>query len=754
MVVLGVAAWCGGLLALLGPGWVPPALAAGALAGIGTAARRGRPTGLALACVVVGSAVAGCALVRAEANSTGPVSRLAEQRAVVTLEARVTSDPVTRTGRYDDFVVVRLSVSRVDGRGRTFSTRAPVVVLADETWADLELGSVVRARGRLDVPDDRGVAAVLAGSPGPVVVDPPAGPFGAAETVRAGIREAVSGTGPEARALVPALVVGDDRQMSPEVVADFRTCGLTHLAAVSGTNLTLVVGFLLLVARGIGARGRALTLVGIVGVAGFVLLARPEPSVVRAAAMGSVALVSLGTSGRTRGARALGVATVSLLLVDPWLVLSAGFALSVLATAGILFVAPSFRDRLRRWLPRWAAEAVAIPLAAQVACTPVVAALSGEVSLVAVAANIAVAPAVAPATVLGLVAGLVVLVAPPLGSLLGLGAGACGGWIVLVATQLAQLPVPAVDWSSRVVPIALLTGCCAAAAWCAGWVLARRRRTAVATLALALVVLRPLPEPGWPPEGWVLVACDVGQGDGLVLNAGGGRALVVDVGPEPEAIDTCLSRLRVEEVPMVVLTHFHADHVDGLAGVLDGRRVGEILTTPLRDPSYGAAAVDAQAARHQVRIRSPGLGDAGRVGAVSWRVLGPPEPPPDPGSEGSIANNASLVLLAEVAGVRVLLPGDVEPEAQAVLRRVVPGLTVDVLKVPHHGSRHQDTDWLLGLDAGVALVSVGEDNGYGHPSTDLVAALARDGALVRRTDLAGDVAVLVDDGDLRVRAGG
>src|SRR5688572_12982362 len=99
MVVLGVAAWCGGLLALLGPGWVPPALAAGALAGIGTAARHGRPTGLALACVLVGSAVAGCALVRAEANSTGPVARLAEQRAVVALEARVTSDPVTRTGR-------------------------------------------------------------------------------------------------------------------------------------------------------------------------------------------------------------------------------------------------------------------------------------------------------------------------------------------------------------------------------------------------------------------------------------------------------------------------------------------------------------------------------------------------------------------------------------------------------------------------------------------------------------------------------
>jgi competence protein ComEC len=754
MVVLGVAAWGGGLLALLTPGWVPAALVVAALAAVGAAARRGRPIGLALGCVLVGAAVAGCVLVRAEAHLTGPVARLAEQRAVVSVEARVTSDPVVRSGRFGDFVVVRLSVHRVSGRGHDFSTRAAVVVIADGTWADLELGSTVVATGRLDPPDDPSIAGVLAGSPRPVVVAAPASPFGAAEAVRAGIREAVSGAGEEARALVPALVVGDDRQMSPEVVADFRTCGLTHLAAVSGTNLTLVVGFLLVLARAAGLRGRALTVVGILGVGGFVLLARPEPSVVRAAAMGSVALVSLGRQGRARGARALGVATVSLLLVDPWLVLSAGFALSVLATAGILFLAPCFRDRLRRWLPRWAAEAVAVPLAAQLACTPVVAVLSGEVSLVAVAANMVVAPAVAPATVLGLVAGLVVLVVPPLGAALGLAAGACGGWIVLVATQLARLPAAAVEWSTGVLPLVVLTVACVGGSWCAGWVLARRRRTAVATLALALVVVRPLPEPGWPPRGWVLVACDVGQGDGLVLNAGAGRGVVVDAGPEPDAIDGCLRRLDVEEVPLLVLTHFHADHVDGLPGVLDGRRVGEIITTSLRDPPYAAAAVDALAAERGVLVRVGRAGGAGRVGGLTWQIIGPAVPP-GPGAEGSAANNASVVLLVEVAGIRILLTGDAEPEAQAALARAAPGLRVDVLKVPHHGSRYQDLDWLLGLDARVALVSVGEDNDYGHPAPGLLDALGGPDTVVRRTDVAGDVAVLVDDeGRLRVRSAG
>ena len=146
---------------------------------------------------------------------------------------------------------------------------------------------------------------------------------------------------------------------------------------------------------------------GCVGVLGFVLLARTEPSVLRAATMGTVGLIGMGHHGRRRGTRALGAAVLLLLLLDPWLALSPGFALSGLATAGILWLAPGWRDRLARWLPRWVAEAVSVPLAAQLACTPLVAAISGQVSLVAVLSNLLAAPAVGPATVLGLAGGLV-----------------------------------------------------------------------------------------------------------------------------------------------------------------------------------------------------------------------------------------------------------------------------------------------------------------------------------------------------------
>ena len=571
----------------------------------------------------------------------------------------------------------------------------------------------------------------------------------AAATVRASIRDSVAHRPADQRALVPALVDGDDAGLDEGLADDFRTTGLTHLLAVSGTNLTLVVGFLLVVARWVGVRGRWLLVVGAGGIVGFVLLARTEPSVLRAAVMGSVALLAMGSNGRRRGARALGVAVVVLLLVDPGLAVQAGFALSVLATGGIVLLAPLWRDALARWLPRWVAEAVAVPAAAQLACTPVVAAISGQVSLVAVAANLLVAPVVGPATVLGLGGGLVGLVWPAAGRPLGTLAGWCVAWIVVVARRGAALPTAALDWGGDLPALAALTVLVLAVAL-VGPLLLRSPVTGVGCcVLLAVAMLVRLPSPGWPPDGWVLVACDVGQGDALVLNAGPHAAVVVDAGPDPAAVDRCLDGLEIETVPLVVLTHFHADHVDGLSGVLDGRQVGAIETTRLLDPPDGVEEVDTIARGAGLTPAPAPYGVTRQVGEVTLQALWPhPDSPTTGPGDGSTANEASVVLLVEVRGVRMLLTGDIEPEGQAVLARELPGLQVDVLKVPHHGSRYQDLPWLLSLGARTALVSVGADNDYGHPADTTLAPLEAAGMRVLRTDTDGDLGVVEEGGGL------
>jgi competence protein ComEC len=265
-------------------------------------------------------------------------------------------------------------------------------------------------------------------------------------------------------------------------------------------------------------------------------------------------------------------------------------------------------------------------------------------------------------------------------------------------------------------------------------------------LMVTAVLVRP-GDLGWPPDGWVAVACDVGQGDAVVLRAGPDAAVVVDAGPDPVLVDGCLDRLGVRHVPLVVLTHFHADHVDGLAGVLDGRDVGDLVVTRVLDPPEGVEEVVATSGSAGAAPRFASFGSTATYGDVTVQTLWPEPGRPQRGpGDGSTANDASVVLLAEIAGIRILLTGDVEPHAQSDLARMLTDLDVDVLKMPHHGSAHQDEDWLVSLDPEVVLVSAGADNDYGHPARSALDPLASAGAEVARTDLGGDLAVVVRDG--------
>ncbi len=745
-LALGAGAWAGALLVLVLPGTASlvSTCAVAGIVGAGVWRRWWSAAWLGPLAALV--AVAGVSALQLTVVATSPLAGLAHETAVVSVQLELTSDLRLVPGQYGDLQVAQARVTRVEGRGRAWMLDAPVVLMAGEDWPRLPLGTVIETSARL-LPGDDDVAALVRPTGEPRVLAEPDVWWDVAAAVRRSVRASVAGRDVDARELVPALVVGDDGGLDDNLADDFRTTGLTHLLAVSGTNLTLVVGFLLILARWLGVRGRWLHALAALGIVGFVITARAEPSVIRAAAMGTVALVGMGRNGRSRGTRGLGVAVLALLLVWPRLAVSAGFALSALATAGILLLAPLWRDALMRWTPRWVAEAVSVPLAAQVACTPVVAALSGQVSLVAVGANLLAAPAVAPATVLGLSGGLVGLAWAPLGAVLAAPAAWSAQWIIAIARWGAGVPTAAIGWGTGPASLVLLTLLCLAAVPLAPRLL-RHPASALACAGLLVVVMlvRP-PTPGWPPAGWVLAVCDVGQGDGLALRAGEHAAVVVDAGPDPTAIKACLDRLQVRQVPLLVLTHFHADHVDGIAGVLEGRTIGVVEGSTLLEPASGLREVESAVGRVP---GPPSYGVTRRVGDVTLQEVWPRPDGTVGDPDESAPNNASVVLVAEVAGVRILLTGDVEPSVQAALARDLAGLRVDVLKVPHHGSRHQDLDWLTSLGARVALVSVGADNDYGHPSPDLLQTLSAAGARVWRTDLAGDVVVVVRDGEVGV----
>nr|WP_257910298.1 MBL fold metallo-hydrolase [Janibacter limosus] len=205
------------------------------------------------------------------------------------------------------------------------------------------------------------------------------------------------------------------------------------------------------------------------------------------------------------------------------------------------------------------------------------------------------------------------------------------------------------------------------------WAVRRSRASPIVALALVVVVaISALPQrtPVWPPAGWRVVACDVGQGDGLVLASGPGRAVLVDVGPEGGGIDACLRRLGVRTLDAVVLTHFHDDHVGDLAAAIDDRPVGRILVTPVDDPQWATRQVQELAAERSIpvtRVVAGGRLEMGEVSATAWwpgRVV----------AGGSAANNASIVLHVRVGQTSALLLGDIEQEAgHAMLPGHAPG---------------------------------------------------------------------------------
>ncbi|MFC9692363.1 ComEC/Rec2 family competence protein [Kribbella sp. NPDC056951] len=723
-----------------------------------------------LAVLVVVSGMALAAALQTHSLRTGPIRALAANSTTVDVHLKLNSDPVVRrtpgTHR-PPYVVLQATIEEVRPRTRrpadtppateqprsvATSIRTPVLVIAGENWRHIRYGQRIAATGRLEsVQDGDDVAATLSIRTPPRPLAEPAWWLQAAEKVRAGLRAAVANEPTDVRGLVPALVMGDESALSDELTEDFKTTGLTHLSAVSGTNLTLLLAFVLPCARLIGVRARGLTAVGVMTVVVFVILARPQPSVLRAAAMGLIALAAMTSGdGRRRAVRSLSVAVIVLLLLDTSLARSAGFALSVLATAGIVLLGPGWRDALANWLPTWLAEAIACPLAAQLACTPIVAWLSGEVSLVAVAANLLAAPAVGPATILGFAAAGVALISTEAAQLVGWTAGWPAQWILLIARQGADLPGAATPWPATAIGVAILTLLCLALVFSLHRLLSKPIAMLLAILLLALAVLRPVGSIGWPPRDWVLVMCDVGQGDGLVLRAGERSAVVVDTGPDPTAMNSCLRDLKVDHIPVLVLTHFHADHVGGLAGVLNGRRVDELEVTPYFSPRAEHRRVTDLAAQHHIPVRTVTYQERRAVGQLTWTVLWParvpPLPPPGtssatPTDEGSPENNASITMMVETSGLRLLLTGDLEPESQRAILATGADLRADVLKVPHHGSAQQDPAFLAATQARLALISAGRNNDYGHPAPRTLDLLSHQTTRTATTNTTGPLAL-------------
>jgi competence protein ComEC len=730
-------------------------LATAILATIGGRHRPGLSSvGFGLACVAMAAAPLA---VRLQLAQHGPLAGLIRRGPQLVIDAVVTGDARRLAGRgaagsARSVVPARLVAVRLSGRKQSVSGSV-LIFGAPAAWAAILPGQPVRVAARL-TPPLRGnllTATIFARAPPELVGRPPWWQRLAGH-VRSRLRTASARLPGQVRGLVPGLVDGDASGLDPVLAERFRVAGLSHLLVVSGANCSIVVGVVGLLLRRVRASPGLTAAVGGLVLIAFVLVARPSPSVLRAAVMGGIGLAATAR-GRQRSALPLLAGTVLLLLVwSPSLAVDMGFELSVAASASLMLLAPGWSAALHRVgrLPTGVAEAVGVAAAAHVSTAPLIAALSGRVSVVAIPANLLAEPAVAPATVFGVLAAVVASVSLPAGAYLAWAAGWPCRWLIWVGETFGALGGASLAWPSGATGGAALAACTAAALWAARYRLPR------ALLGVGLVAALTIQVPvraalrAWPPAGWLMTACDVGQGDALAVSTGPRSAIVIDSGPEPLAADRCLRELGITDIPLLVFTHDHLDHVGGVLGVLHRRRVGRVAVSPLAEPSSGVRLLDDALKTRGLHPEVLPMGRVVRLGAATVTVLAPGRVLRGTRSD---PNNSSVVLLVSVGGHRLLLAGDVQVEEQDELLRESVDLHAEVLKVPHHGSAFTDPAFLRAVHAGLAVISVGRNNDYGHPSPVTVAELARLGMTIGRTDLDGDVCVApVRGGSLRLEA--
>jgi competence protein ComEC len=634
--------------------------------------------------------------------------------AVVSTDSHALTPRVIGTQFAEQSFSALVRVIEINVGEHRYRLRSPARLISSDTqFIEILPGQKIRIQAIVQPSKEGRVAALLINKGSFVVLSRPSRWAKSLDEIRDGLR-AASGTG-DSGALIPGMVLGDTSLQSATFKNEMRRSGLTHLVAVSGANFAIVSTFILYLMQFIFRKIPLRLGATAVFLIAFIALVRPSPSVLRAAAMAAVLLVAQGTHRGRDSLPALGFAIGAVVVADPWQVRDPGFALSVLATAGLLIAAPLLIEKFSSVMPKPLAIVIATPLAATLFCAPVIVAISGQLSLMSVVANVLAAPAVAPITIVGFVAGLISPVLPLLSQLLLWCIKPLAAWVAWVASVISNYSV--ITFATGAKGFFIIAGVLAL-----GYFLNRK---VVITALLILIAFSWLLR--FPGSDWQIANCDVGQGDSMVVNLGDHRAIVIDTGPDPIAEDHCLHQLGIKKIELLILTHVHADHVGGVEGAIRDRTVVAQWFGNVRAGTRATFTSDR--------------------GPVTVDVLWPQGQWAD--EQTSDPNNSSIAIVLRTRDFSLFAGGDMEPLTQAQIAPLVG--RVDIYKVCHHGSRFQDESFTRALSPAISVISVGAGNSYGHPAPQTIQSLTRLGSRVLRTDLDGAIAIRATRQRFRIR---
>jgi len=569
-------------------------------------------------------------------------------------------------------------------------------------------------------------------------------------------------------ALLTGILLGNDNGIPPDLAEDFRATGMTHIIAISGFNIAILVAVLVSIAEKFMSRRRAVVF-AVCGIALYTVLVGADASVVRAAIMGSIYLIANRWLGRPNFAYAsLFLSGFLMTLFNPFTLWDIGFQLSFTATLGLMLYGSPFtqwtRNQLLRWLDEGIvnrimgllSEAVLITVAAQVLTLPLMMAYFGQLSLVSLLANAFILPAQPGVMIWGGLATVAGLIVPAMGQVLAWVAWLFLSYTVWLVRLFARVPGATVPVEISVTGVIIIYAAIAALTWYAKQENERRleiraglqknlnKGTAV-SLSLLVAILSVSWNMGQPDGQLHIIFMNVGQGDATLIVTPNGRQLLIDGGLYPSVLNDQLGRqipFWDREIDMMVATHPDADHVSGLVEVFDRYAIGRLITDGEglgESPIYDEVLLAAETANTPIHPAKAGEMihlDAG----VRLEVLHPGD------SLDMESRNENSVSMRLVYGsFTFLFTGDAEDRAEREMLATELPLQSLVFKAGHHGSGSSSTlPFLEAVRPQIIVVSAGVDNRFGHPHPEMLARAEAIGAAVLRTDELGTIEVITD----------
>ena len=710
-----------------------------------------------------------------------PQTDISHFAGMAALHGTVTEEPRVTVGK-DHVMHIRYTVAaeRVIQEGKPYAARGHAYIYTRCNSSDAhpigQIGDALTAVGKLRRPHgyqnpgqidtafllrSQGITASLSAGNGQIRISSAEHPSLSqrfmrwAASVRAHYMENMKAVMPDAdAAVIFAMLFGGYAGIRPEVLEAFTTTGIVHILSVSGSHISLVAA----VTAWIATFLRLPKWLGAVSVTAiivlYVVLAGLVPPAVRSGIMGGAAFLGL-VLGRERDAqRILLITGILMLLLSPLLLFHISFQLSFLATAGLLFLAPIFREHLHR-LPSFIAGSLAITISAQLATLPILAWYFNQLSLSALLANLVVVPLVELVIVLGLFGGVAAFIFPMLGlfvfsfdSLLLGGTFELTRFIALLPAAQVWVPSIGVGWGLCYYGVLVLMILPPDNRGIFFSYVGRYRYALGGTLITLLAAL--FFRYAVHPDEMTVHFIDVGQGDCALVVTPHGHAMLFDTGGTRDGAFDIGARVDVpyllhygiRSVDYIFLSHAHEDHAAGAGAILTMLPVQHVFTADEGTAAYARSMRMGDGNPLLLKFSRIEAGQTVVLDGVTVETIYAPDYDPANHATGNEVSNVYRVCYGEA---RFLFTGDLVKEHEERMLAAGAAVASTVVKMPHHGSDTSSSEaFVKAAHPLYAVCCVGADNAFGHPRPDVLARYERVGAAILRTDRDGAIVFRTD----------